>query len=188
MPAIVMSHVEVFVFRRRAGRVEFLCLRRSPGRSLAGVWQPVTGKLDPGERAVDAARRELLEETGLRPLRLWGLETVSLYFEAEPDRVRVLPIFAAMVDPRAAVRLSREHDAWRFASARAAGRLFLWEAQRRALAAVGREVLRGGRLAKALEVTTIPERNVTGKRGARAARGSRPRALPGSGSRESLED
>ncbi len=42
------------------GRV--LLLKRAPARG--GFWQPVTGRIDPGEMAIEAARRELREETG----------------------------------------------------------------------------------------------------------------------------
>jgi 8-oxo-dGTP pyrophosphatase MutT (NUDIX family) len=136
--------------------VEFLCLRRTPGRTLGGVWQPVTGKRRPGERAVRAAARELAEETGLTPLKFWALETVAVYFDAAADRVRLLPLFAAEVGPRDRVRLSGEHDAFRFLPARKAGALYLWEAQRSGLAAVAREILARPALAKALEVPFAP--------------------------------
>lgn len=39
-----------------------LLLRRSEARG--GFWQPVTGRIEPGETAEEAARRELFEETG----------------------------------------------------------------------------------------------------------------------------
>ena len=152
MPAIRCTHIEVYVFRRRAGRVEFLALRRSPARSLSGIWQPVTGKIDRGETMLDAAVRELREETGLLPRRWWALETTTVFTDPGSDSVLVLPLFVAEVEPRAAVTLSTEHDAHRFVPARTAARLFLWEAQRRGLEAVRREVLRGGRLADALEI------------------------------------
>ena len=42
------------------GRV--LLLRRSQERG--GFWQPVTGRIEPGESVAAGARRELLEETG----------------------------------------------------------------------------------------------------------------------------
>lgn len=150
------SHVEVYVFRRRAGRVEHLCLRRSPGRSLPGVWQPITGKRKPGERAADAALREVLEEIGIAPVRMWGLETVSVYFDSRRDEIEFLPLFAAEIPARARPRLSAEHDACRFAPAAAAGRLFLWEAQRRGLEAVRREVLARPGLAQALQIVPGP--------------------------------
>ncbi len=146
------AHVEVYVFRRRGRRVEFLCLRRSAGRSLAGVWQPVTGKRFARERADVAARREVIEETGVAPIRLWALETVTVYFDGSTSLAMVLPLFAAEVKPAARIRLSHEHDAHRFTSAATAGRLYLWESQRRGLEAVKREVLSRPRLARALEL------------------------------------
>ena len=153
MPSIEQTHVEVYVFRRDGRRVEFLCLRRAAERkTLPGVWQPVTGKRRRAERAVAAARRELLEETGLRPRRMWILETVTTYFDAEADRVRMLPLFAAEIGRKDVVVLSREHDAYRFLGARAAGSRYLWESQRRGLEAVRREVLARPALARALEV------------------------------------
>jgi len=163
MANVKQSHVEIYVFRRRPPRgrgdrpaVEFLCLRRPPGRALGGIWQPVTGKRRTGERAVRAAARELAEETGLTPLKFWALETVAVYFDAAADRVRLLPLFAAEVGPRDRVRLSGEHDAFRFLPAPKAGALYLWEAQRSGLAAVAREILARPALAKALEVPFAP--------------------------------
>ncbi len=158
MPPFESTHVEIYVFRRRGKRVEFLCLRRSPGRSLEGVWQPVTGKRKRGERPLTAAIRETIEEIGAIPRRWWTLETVSVYFDPIGEAVRVLPLFAAEIDAKSRIELSGEHDAYRFLTAAAAGKLYLWEAQRRGLQAVRNEVLRGGALAKALAVETRPTR------------------------------
>ena len=115
----------------------------------------MTAKIERGERALDCAVREVREETGLAALRLWALGTVTLYFDGATDTVNALPLFAAEVDSSASVRLSREHDACAFLSAREAGRRFLWESQRRALELLGREVLRGGALARALEISHL---------------------------------
>jgi lipoyl(octanoyl) transferase len=43
---------------------EVLLLRRISGRG--GFWQPVTGRVEPGEGSAAAAARELAEETGAR--------------------------------------------------------------------------------------------------------------------------
>ena len=59
------------------------------------------------------------------------------------ERFVAMPLYAAEATPDAEVRLSREHDAFRWRTPRAAGASFAWETQRRALAALGREVLRG---------------------------------------------
>jgi dATP pyrophosphohydrolase len=152
MPKLLMTHVEVYVFRRRARRVEFLCLKRAAGRVLPGAWQPVTGKLERRESAVRAAARELREETGLEPRRWWALESVTVYFDAAADAIRVLPLFVAEVGARDRVRLSREHVAFAWLPARAAGARYVWEAQRRGLAAVRAEVLANPKLARVLEL------------------------------------
>ena len=154
MLKIVSGYVETYVFRRRRGRVQILCLRRAPGTFLPGVWQPVTGKRRRGERALLAAAREVREETGLEPVRWWGLETLSIWFESMNERFVVLPLFAAEAAPHADVVLSREHDDFSWLTPRAAGARFAWETQRRALVALDREVLRG-RSADFLERTAL---------------------------------
>ena len=160
MPAIQCDQVEVYVFRRsrRARRVEFLALRRAPGRRLRGVWQPVTGRLRRGEAALAAAVRELREETGLSPRRWWALESMTIWFDPASDTVHLLPLFAAEIGPGDEVKLSPEHDAHAFLPAAAAARRYLWLAQKLGLAAVRREVLAGGALAVALEVTGLAAR------------------------------
>jgi 8-oxo-dGTP diphosphatase len=49
--------------RRDDGRILFI--ERALGRFAAGYWTPVTGRLESGESLPEAARREVLEETGL---------------------------------------------------------------------------------------------------------------------------
>ena len=89
-----------------------------------GYWQSVTGSLDtPGEVLADTARREVLEETGIRggTLRDWGQSNV---YEIYPVwRHRYAPgvihntehVFGLTVPRGTPVTLSpREHLAWRW--------------------------------------------------------------------------
>jgi len=153
MPIVRSTHVEVYLFRRRGRQIEFLILRRAASRRvLPGVWQPVTGKRRVRETMFRAAVREVREETGFTARRWWALETTTVYPDVERDAIVVVPLFAAEVDARARVALSREHDAARWVRRRDAERRVLWESQRRGFAAVQREVLAGGALAAALEV------------------------------------
>jgi lipoyl(octanoyl) transferase len=102
---------------REDGRV--LLLRRSVERG--GFWQPVTGRIEPGEAAEEAARRELREETGADvPVHALGYVHG---FGLEPDTaarfgggllVAEETAFAARVAAEFTCRLSDEHaeHAW----------------------------------------------------------------------------
>ena len=157
MPGLAFTHVEVYLFSRRPAP-RLLLLKRSAGRSLPGVWQPVTGHRRRGERALAAARREVHEETGLTPRRWWCLEAPALLFDARTDRASVLPLFAAEIPPRARVALSPEHDAARYCSFREAATRVLWDAQRDAIAALASQILGDPRLAAALEIGDLAPR------------------------------
>ncbi|MFF4802034.1 NUDIX domain-containing protein [Streptomyces sp. NPDC001351] len=61
---------------RRSGRV--LAIRRGPGVPRPGYWQPLSGKVEPGETQEQAVVREVREEVGLtvRPLaKVWESDT-----------------------------------------------------------------------------------------------------------------
>lgn len=181
MIPVVCRQVEVHLFRRRKGRVEFLLLRRSPHRSLASVWQPVTGGIEPRESVMQAAVREVFEETGLTPLKLWALEHIAVFYEPGRDGVFVVPVFAAEIAWTDTVHLSHEHDRYVFATAARAAKLVLWETQRTALAAVKREILDAPAHAAAREVTArvrpvrpAARRTPTRKPAPRARRTAKP--------------
>jgi dATP pyrophosphohydrolase len=67
---------------------EFLLLER---RRPSGFWQSVTGSLEWGETADSAARRELLEETGITQGRLCNLQWTQVY--------EILPSFGKKYAP-----------------------------------------------------------------------------------------
>ena len=177
---ISCTQVEVHVFRRRGKRLETLLIRRSPERSLAGVWQPVTGGIERGESAIQAAVREVREETGLRPLRWWALEHMATFYDVAADHMRVVPVFAAEVAWTDAVHLSHEHDRYAYVSLTEAWQRVLWSTQRSALEALADEVLSGSAGGSAREITARIAALVTPSRTERAAtrktRAARPRA------------
>ena len=150
---ISCTQVEVHVFRRLGKRLEVLLLRRSPERSLAGVWQPVTGGIERGESALAAAAREVFEETGLSPICWWALEHLATFYDPARDHIRMVPVFAAEVAWTDPVHLSHEHDRYTFVSLTEAKRRVLWATQRQAIAALRDELFSGSAGGAAREVT-----------------------------------
>ena len=103
-----MRTISVTVIRAGAMGREVLVLRRSPERG--GFWQLVTGRVEPGESAAEAARRELGEETGA------DVEVVPLDYrhsfalgESVPPVLVEETAFAARWPEGREVRLCEEH-------------------------------------------------------------------------------
>ena len=95
------------------GRV--LLLRRTAARG--GFWQPVTGRLEPGESPAQAARRELQEETGAEvevvPLgyrHAFALDPAVLGRTGGPVRICDETAFAARLPSGFSARISDEHE------------------------------------------------------------------------------
>ena len=72
-------------------------LRRAAGGRCPGSWEAVHGHIEAGERPADAAARELQEETGLAPERLYNLSRVETFYQHRLDEVALVPVFAAFV-------------------------------------------------------------------------------------------
>ena len=131
------------VLRMGEGGLEALMLRRAAGGRSPGSWEGVHGKVDEGESPVAAALRELQEETGLTPERIYNLSRVEMFYRHRTDEVSLVPVFAAMVSAEADVKLSEEHDAAMWLPLEAARRRASWPRMARALEDAGR-LLAGG--------------------------------------------
>lgn len=133
MSSVRTSLVDVYVLRMSRGALECLVLRRSAGGRCPGSWESVHGHIEPAEQPAGAAARELEEETGLTPLRLYNLSRVELFYQHRTDEVALVPVFAAIVAPEAMVRLGSEHDAFEWLSPALAELRFAWPRERRAV-------------------------------------------------------
>ena len=131
LTSVSVSLVDVYVLRGAGPTLECLALRRAPGGRSPASWETVHGHIESGETPPAAARRELAEETGLAPERLYNLSRVELFYQHRVDHVALVPVFAAFVHHDAMVRLSPEHDGYEWLSPEAARGRFAWPRERR---------------------------------------------------------
>ena len=100
---------------------EYLLLHRLASRG--DFWQGVTGGVEEGEEILDAASRELIEETGLIPSTIEKIDYTFSYPVGEKWRhlyaegVEEITeyVFLAQVEGQQALTLdAREHDHWKW--------------------------------------------------------------------------
>jgi dATP pyrophosphohydrolase len=129
--------VDCWIFRGGdAATAEILLMHRSPGRILAGLWQCVSGSIEPGERIGLAALREVVEETGFAGEGIeafYDLDLVNQFHEPSVDAVLVSAVFAVRVRADATARLSHEHDDARWLGLEDARREAVWPGYREAI-------------------------------------------------------
>ena len=135
---------EVLVFVRRGPEV--LVVHRSPARG--GYWHSIAGGVEAGETELEAALRELREETGLdagEELVAIGHRFAYSLDEEPPERRALYPpgstrveveCFVASVAPGWEPVLDFEHDDHRWCTREEARELLFWDDVKDALARV----------------------------------------------------
>ena len=146
MPYKQPRSVQVVIFSEHAGRRLYLLLRRV--LSHGGFWQSVTGSLEEGETHLQAAVREVREETGFtaKENELIDLGVTNVFEIAELWRPRYAPgvtrneeiCFALQVQHGGVEIDSLEHDEYVWVDYDAAVEMLYWESNRRTVAAVDR--------------------------------------------------
>jgi 8-oxo-dGTP pyrophosphatase MutT (NUDIX family) len=109
----------VYLYRRpEPDQIEYLLLQRAPTGRAGPIWQTVVGNAQWGEQLIEAARREVFEETGLT--RLQGIIAIGYAFSFDfipPHQSDYAPdvkaicntVFASEVVSARPVMLSAEH-------------------------------------------------------------------------------
>jgi 8-oxo-dGTP pyrophosphatase MutT (NUDIX family) len=124
--------VDVVVFRPAAKGWLVLALERARDTRCPGSWEMVHGRVEPGERLPDAAKRELFEETGLKPEKLLSV-TMHEFFLVSHGTVQLCAVFAAVVAPDAPVVLGAEHARHAWLTPSQARRRYAWPHEARVL-------------------------------------------------------
>jgi dATP pyrophosphohydrolase len=145
--------VEVCVFKISQSKPQFLLLKRAANEELyPRIWQIVTGTIKQNESAIDAALRELNEETGLSVKRCWTVPYVDSYFDASKNAVQLAPVFAVEIDGTVELKLSSEHEKYKWLTHREAKNKLIWPGQRQVLDIVKEFIISGKDTARLLEI------------------------------------
>lgn len=142
MTEIRVGVVDVYVLCQANPEWQLLVLRRGVGTRCTGAWEGVHGRLEVGETPAQAAMRELEEETGLRPSRLYNVGCSPFYLHTM-DVVQMAVVFAAVVLNTNNITLGAEHDAYEWLPYEEGMRRIVWPRSRHALRDI-RDLLASG--------------------------------------------
>ncbi|MDO9537901.1 MAG: NUDIX domain-containing protein [Thermoplasmata archaeon] len=120
---------------RKSGKsYEYLVLKRH-SRLYDKTWQMVSGKVEKGETAWQTALREIREETGIMPIRLFSADCVEVFYEHNQNCVNVIPVFLAFAPEDCDVTLNpEEHSECRWVTFDEAVEILHFDVQRKNLA------------------------------------------------------
>ena len=135
MPIIEVRVIDAYVYRTTSAGLLFLVLKRAKTKMYERIWQGVAGKIEDGETSWEAAIRELKEETGLAPLKIFVADHVSKFYETNGDRINLVPVFGIEVDSEIVI-ISREHCDHKWVDLNGALDLLLWRGQKEAIQVV----------------------------------------------------
>lgn len=132
---------------------EFLVLHRADNDKIyPGLWQIVSGGIELGEKAYEAALREVQEEIGVKPKHFYNTPLTNTFYFYTNDSVNVSPVFAAEVDDGTAIKLSAEHREFRWLKKEDAISLLVWPGQKEAIRIVNDFILSENPSRKFMEI------------------------------------
>ena len=129
---VTSSLVEAHVIREVGNEIEFLLLKRAANEKYPGVWQMVTGSIE-SETAYQTALREIKEESGLTPKKLWVVPNINSFYSPEKDVIIMIPVFAVLIDRNQKVIISEEHSEYKWVNKEEAKELLAWPGQRKSV-------------------------------------------------------
>ncbi len=110
---IIAPFISVYMIKLVEGQARFLIIKRDR-EPYKNIWQPITGKIREGEKAWQAALRELKEETGLIPDRFYSAEFMEKFYELNMEIIALSPAFVGFIDGDPDIKLSHEHREYRW--------------------------------------------------------------------------
>ena len=140
MANLLIRVIDAYVFYQSKDGLEYLLLKRAKTKMYEHLWQGVAGKIEKNEQAWQAAIRELKEETGFDPARIFIADHISKFYEAHGDRINLVPVFGIEVENKNVV-LSEEHSEYQWQDFQNAQGLLSWEGQKTGLTVVNKMLM-----------------------------------------------
>jgi len=131
--------VSVVILRKVTVGYEVLLLRRNG--TLVGEWCQISGGIEDGEKAWEAAIREVHEESGLTCRQLYSADICEQFYEADRDAISLFPVFVGFVDADMEVVINDEHSEYRWVQISEAVGMVPFPGQRHVLKHVEAEFL-----------------------------------------------
>lgn len=130
----IANGVAVYPYKIESNIIQILQVQRAENDDVyPASWQCIYGSANDGEKAEETAKRELMEETELTPLRMFMLEHLETFFFRPSNSIIHMPVFAAEIASDAVPVLNEEHDAYRWVQESEINEKFVWRSQRAAL-------------------------------------------------------
>jgi dihydroneopterin triphosphate diphosphatase len=129
MPQIVTNYIELHICHKTNEGYKFLLLKRSENAKIyPGIWQMITGTIESHEHTKDTLIRELEEETGLKPEKIFSIPRINTFYLAIADKICMSPVFLCFARD-INVTISDEHTEYKWASFEEACKLIHWPNQ-----------------------------------------------------------
>ena len=111
-----MTKVWVVVYRRLEDGIELLLLKPNPEPDMDREFYVITGGVEQGETAEEAALRETYEEIGIVPISVVDLDSSFEYINKRNGTTVTERSFLAEVSSNSTITLNEEHIDYKWVS------------------------------------------------------------------------
>jgi dATP pyrophosphohydrolase len=133
---ILTKYIEAHIVNIHGNELLYLSLKRAEEQIFPNIWQPVTGKIKPGETAHFAAKREIMEETGITAKEILVLPKITSFYFPEDDAIYLSPVFLYPVKEVIQIKISTEHSDFRWMTKNEALSNYVWQGQKESVESI----------------------------------------------------
>nr|WP_187444229.1 NUDIX domain-containing protein [Rossellomorea vietnamensis] len=109
------SGIAVVLLKKSGFGCKVLLLRRN-SEVLKGAWCYIGGGIEQGEKAWEAALREIREETGVESVVLYTSNKFDQFYSPAENYIYMAPVFVGFVDENQEVTVNEEHSDFKWLS------------------------------------------------------------------------